>query len=180
MVKLSVHEDGTDLPKFPDSYSPVSISESFSIGNTVMTVSASGTNTKYEIVSGNENDIFDIAAGGRVTVKKKVDHETKQSHNLIIRATVPSIPEKYSEKMFTVNVVDVNDNAPVFIVENSTAVQTVYVDRFSPDGTIIAKVQNLNKFLMYLSGSFFMFVGVNIILHSIVIQKLLEKFQREE
>ena len=73
-------------------------------------------------------------------MKNNLDYESAQSHEIMVRAVVGRSPPSYAEQLFTVNVVGVNDNAPVFAVEDTSAEMLMFVDRYSPKGSVAAKV----------------------------------------
>ena len=59
----------------------------------------------------------------------------------MVRAQLGTSPPGYAEQEYTVKVLDVNDNTPVFAVEDPTQEMEIFVDRYSPQGTIVAKVR---------------------------------------
>ena len=81
----------------------------------------SGGKIIYTIERGNEDELFSIDhSGGVVYVTSSLDYETKQFHQLTLRAT-DSQGGGYSEAVLLVSVEDVNDCAPVFSQETYTA-----------------------------------------------------------
>lgn len=52
-----------------------------------------------------------------ITVQGDIDHETRKSYTLVIRAFDNGNPSLFSEKEFLVNVTDLDDNIPVFTAE---------------------------------------------------------------
>ena len=110
--------------------------------NTVLENSANGTTVGITASSSDPNGpapVFSLtdSAGGRFAINSSsgvvtvangslLDFETAHSHNITVRATVGALS---SSQTFTINVGDVNDNAPVFtssatpsVAENTTAV----------------------------------------------------------
>eukprot|EP00795_Rhopilema_esculentum_P000945 gene945-10708_t len=77
----------------------------------------SGRNGEIETISisaGNEEGVFDMHLGILV-LKKNLDYEQKRVYKLELKAKDGGTPPKYTTTRFTVNVVDVNDNPPVFV-----------------------------------------------------------------
>ena len=140
-VRVSVHNDGAIIQTFTDTADTTKVSESLTVGNNVFKSIASGQNVIYAIVGGNFGGVFQIrTSDGQVSVKKSLDFETKSFYTVIVRATVPSLPAQYAEKTYTVTIEDENDNSPVFAVADTTKTQEVFVDKFSPEGTVVTRV----------------------------------------
>ena len=72
----------------------------------------------YAIKNGNGNNLFNIhPSTGKVTLVGRLDYETATTHILTITATDMSPRDagrKSAEEIFTIHVLDVNDNYPVF------------------------------------------------------------------
>lgn len=73
----------------------------------------------YEIVSGNDDDVFEITQpGNSLVVVKSLDREKVESYNLRLVLTERGIPARKDDNATAVNVYisvdDANDNAPVF------------------------------------------------------------------
>lgn len=80
-------------------------------------------NSIYKIVSGNDNDTFDIIQPQNTLVLvKKLDREAIQSYNLRLNLNEAEMPNQMDDNATTVNVFvavdDANDNAPMFQTEN--------------------------------------------------------------
>lgn len=80
-------------------------------------------NSVYQIVSGNDNDAFDIIQPHNTLVLvKALDRETTQSYNLRLALDETDIPNQMDDNTTMINVFvtveDVNDNMPVFQTEN--------------------------------------------------------------
>lgn len=80
-------------------------------------------------------------------MKNALDYETVQIYKLVVRATIPSVPPRFVEKTFDVNVVDVNDHSPVFAVDNPDEEMKLFIDQYSPKGTIVGKVWVIKGFI---------------------------------
>lgn len=80
-------------------------------------------NAVYKIVSGNDNDTFDIIQPHNALVLvKHLDRETIQSYNLRLALNEIEIPNQMDDNATIVNVFvavdDANDNAPIFQTED--------------------------------------------------------------
>ena len=139
-ITISVHTEDTILPVFSNTVPYTTVSESLSVGGDVLTVVVTGNNIKYEIVGGNDGNVFRISSAGQITLRSKLDYELKQSYDILVRAIEPSMPKRYAIFRYIVKVLDVNDNAPIFAVEDPSLPVKVFIDQFSPAGTVISKV----------------------------------------
>ncbi|XP_046512183.1 protocadherin Fat 4 isoform X3 [Equus quagga] len=121
-VQIIVTEENYHTPEFSQSHMSATIPESHSIGATVRTVSARDRDAamngliRYSISSGNEEGIFAInSSTGVLTLAKALDYELCQKHEMTISATDGGWVARTGYCSVTVNVVDVNDNSPVFL-----------------------------------------------------------------
>ncbi len=136
---VSVHDGKLETPKF-GTQDTVSVSEDTSLG-TVINAKATitGGTIDYSIVGGNTGSVFNIDANGVITQNQKLDYETKTEYKVIVRATKKgSSPPVVTEKVFTIKVVDTNDNAPQFNVQGSTIDVTIVSN--GPAGTVASLV----------------------------------------
>ena len=91
----------------------------------------------------NQFPSFSLRRDGQLTLSKPLDHEESPRYDLVVRVVDRAVvPPAYSEKVFRVEIVDLNDNSPVFAVENPENGKRILVDRFSPEGTVIQRVSN--------------------------------------
>lgn len=104
----------------------VVVSESSPIGTSIVAFSAvdrdqgSQGHVQYSIASGNIGNALQIDnTSGIVTTRTKLDRETTSTYSLTIRASDKAVPGKvrFSEVKVVVMVIDVNDNAPVFVTK---------------------------------------------------------------
>lgn len=121
-VQIIVTEENYHTPEFSQSHMSATIPESHSIGAIVRTVSARDRDTamngliKYSISSGNEEGIFAInSSTGVLTLAKALDYELCQKHEMTISATDGGWVARTGYCSVTVDVIDVNDNSPVFL-----------------------------------------------------------------
>uniref|UniRef100_A0A2K5E9P2 FAT atypical cadherin 4 n=1 Tax=Aotus nancymaae TaxID=37293 RepID=A0A2K5E9P2_AOTNA len=124
-VQITVTEENYHTPEFSQSHMSATIPESHSIGSIVRTVSARDRDTamngliKYSISSGNEESIFAInSSTGVLTLAKALDYELCQKHEMTISATDGGWVARTGYCSVTVNVIDVNDNSPVFLSDD--------------------------------------------------------------
>ncbi|XP_030896849.1 protocadherin Fat 4 [Leptonychotes weddellii] len=139
-VQIIVTEENYHTPEFSQSHMSATIPESHSIGAIVRTVSARDRDAAmngligYSISSGNEEGIFAInSSTGILTLAKALDYELCQKHEMTISATDGGWVARTGYCSVTVNVIDVNDNSPVFfpdeyfptVLENAPSGTTV-------------------------------------------------------
>ncbi|XP_055959036.1 protein dachsous isoform X2 [Patella vulgata] len=163
-IEIKVRDDNDEAPLFHASKVTFDVVENSLIRTTVGRVQAhdkdSGENGRvsYYIMSGNVFSLFavDISSGEIYTIRD-IDYEESSSHVLGIKAIDNNIFYPRSNNIsVTINVIDVNDNLPVFekdpiilrtIKENSPIGQVVYtytaVDRDSDlNGTVEYLIQS--------------------------------------
>lgn len=127
-------------PEFQAHASVVDVSEDVAIGSTVIKFSAidkdQGFNgmVLYSIVSGNSGSSFDIdMRTGQLSIGSLLDREKVSNYTLNISVSDCGSPSKTSFTAVHINVLDVNDNSPIFekdvyevnLLENITRGQTV-------------------------------------------------------
>ena len=99
-----------------------SIREDASRGQLVARVSASdmdesrnNRNIVYNIVSGNDNNTFQIASStGEIILLNELDREKQAKYELVTLATDRGSPSKNTTSSVIIEVLDVNDHVPVF------------------------------------------------------------------
>ena len=111
------------------------VAENATNGTTVGTVAATDPENNrltFSITSGNTGNAFAInASSGAITVARTLDHESTPTYTLTVRASDGSLSNTAN---FTVNVTNVNDNAPTI------AAQTLSVAENSAAGTTVGTV----------------------------------------
>uniref|UniRef100_A0A183CZ18 CA domain-containing protein n=1 Tax=Gongylonema pulchrum TaxID=637853 RepID=A0A183CZ18_9BILA len=126
-IRINVLDINDNSPTFPSKYLNVSIVESAVIGSRRRLQSASdpdfaenGTIASY-VIEGDENTFTLIrssnSTGGDVLLLEllsKLDRETKDLYILNISAYDGGSPPRYGYCTVYVNVLDANDNAPIF------------------------------------------------------------------
>ncbi|XP_036985754.2 protocadherin Fat 4 isoform X1 [Artibeus jamaicensis] len=123
-VQIIVTEENYHTPEFSQSHMSATIPESHSVGAVVRTVSARDRDAamngliRYSISSGNEDGLFAInSTTGVLTLAKALDYELCQKHDMTVSATDGGWVARTGYCSVTVNVLDVNDNSPVFLPE---------------------------------------------------------------
>uniref|UniRef100_A0A8C3J6Z4 Cadherin domain-containing protein n=1 Tax=Calidris pygmaea TaxID=425635 RepID=A0A8C3J6Z4_9CHAR len=119
-VTVLIQDVNDNVPKFEQSYYKVSVWEGESPKTDILQVFAtdldSGLNgeTEYSILSGNENATFLIdSARGILATNTVLDHENTSSYRLVVQAADKGNPRLSATSIVRIQVVDVNDNAPV-------------------------------------------------------------------
>ncbi|XP_061899360.1 protocadherin alpha-3-like [Entelurus aequoreus] len=151
---LEVHYVGVEIldvndhsPIFPEKEKTLDISESVLPGARFQLKAARDPDRgdfsvqKYKL---SQNDHFrleikDKGEDGKIpilVVQKALDREARASHALVLTALDGGKPPKSGDMNILVNVLDVNDNAPVF----ATDVYSVMLDENAPIGTTVIQV----------------------------------------
>ncbi|XP_055296378.1 protein dachsous [Sitodiplosis mosellana] len=129
-VRIKVIPNNLVKPHFIQNQYRSTIMESAELGTVLLKLTGadqieldSNQNTVYQIISGNDNDTFDIIQPNNALVLvKQLDRETTQSYNLRLALNDAEIPNQMDDNTTIINVFvsieDANDNAPVFQTEN--------------------------------------------------------------
>uniref|UniRef100_A0A663DYD7 Cadherin domain-containing protein n=1 Tax=Aquila chrysaetos chrysaetos TaxID=223781 RepID=A0A663DYD7_AQUCH len=119
-VTVLIQDVNDNVPKFEQSYYKASVWEGQSPKTDIIQVFAtdldSGLNgdTEYSILSGNENATFLIdSAWGILATNTVLDHENTSSYRLVVQAADKGNPRLSATSIVRIQVLDVNDNAPV-------------------------------------------------------------------
>ncbi|XP_009572552.1 PREDICTED: protocadherin-23, partial [Fulmarus glacialis] len=121
-VTVLIQDVNDNVPKFEQSYYKASVWEGQSPKTDIIQVFAtdldSGLNgeTEYSILSGNENATFLIdSARGILATNTVLDHENTSSFRLVLQAADKGNPRLSATSIVRIQVLDVNDNAPVVL-----------------------------------------------------------------
>ncbi|KAL9962398.1 hypothetical protein ACROYT_G031498 [Oculina patagonica] len=135
-MQIVITDVNDNAPTFQRAFYNVTVRESTFPKTLVATVSATDPDEggngqfRYSIESGDPDDQFAIdASSGVITLRQKLDHETKDFYNITIAARDLGNPALTGYTSLLVTVSDVDDNAPVFhkdeyaasLLENATA-----------------------------------------------------------
>lgn len=89
-----------------------------------------------------ESEYFQINNGtGIVQIKKQIDYEKTKEVNFTVLAFDTGIPQLNTSAFVKVNIVNLNDNEPVFTLKQ----YNVSIDENSPNGTFVVAVRATDK-----------------------------------
>ncbi|XP_033127144.1 protocadherin Fat 4-like [Anneissia japonica] len=146
-VSISIRDVNNHAPVFLSSHFGHSISEAIPVNTRFISVSATdgdeGENGEitYVISDGNIDDKFGIFPDGNVYVKSYLDREQTERYTLTIYAFDGGVPQRSSETTLTVQILDENDNRPLF--ENNTYV--FYLEENLPPGFVLGQVRSKDR-----------------------------------
>ncbi|CAN0129353.1 unnamed protein product [Bubo scandiacus] len=119
-VTVLIQDVNDNTPKFEQSYYKASAWEGQSRKTDIIQVFATDLDselngeTEYSILSGNENATFLIdSARGILATNTVLDHEDTSSYRLVVQAADKGNPRLSATSIVRIQVLDVNDNAPV-------------------------------------------------------------------
>uniref|UniRef100_A0A8C9T5I0 FAT atypical cadherin 3 n=1 Tax=Scleropages formosus TaxID=113540 RepID=A0A8C9T5I0_SCLFO len=114
MVRITVTLSDNSSPKFLQKEYQAEVNENVAVGTSITTVSAVSQSTLiYDIKQGNAERRFRINQyTGVITTQKTLDYESTPSYILIVQAS--NMAGMASNVTINVQVVDENDNPPVF------------------------------------------------------------------
>ncbi|XP_067899138.1 protocadherin Fat 1 [Heterodontus francisci] len=149
-VVINVTDVNDNAPKFSHNVYLAEISEDAPLGELVLKVTAADRDgplnnlIQYSIMNGDSNQHFRInSKNGELLLSQHLDREEIRSYSFVIRATDNGEPALFSDTAVSIQVLDVNDNPPMFfqfnysvvIQENeaigSSVLQLVVIDRDS-------------------------------------------------
>ncbi|XP_006232597.1 protocadherin-23 isoform X2 [Rattus norvegicus] len=141
-VAVSIRDRNDNPPRFAQTVYQASVSEGQFYSAHVIQVSATdldgGLNSQieYSIVSGNQAGAFRIdELSGVIVTNSILDYESTSSYSLIVQATDRGVPRLSDTAMVKIQVIDVNDNAPVFLPS-----EAVEIAENSLPGIIVSRV----------------------------------------
>ncbi|XP_016011118.2 cadherin EGF LAG seven-pass G-type receptor 2 isoform X1 [Rousettus aegyptiacus] len=147
-VFLSVEDDNDNAPQFSEKRYVVQVREDVTPGAPILRVTASdrdkGSNAlvHYSIMSGNARGQFYLdAQTGALDVVSPLDYETTKEYTLRVRAQDGGRPPLSNVSgLVTVQVLDINDNAPIFV---STPFQATVLESV-PLGYLVLHIQAID------------------------------------
>ncbi|XP_054989208.1 protocadherin Fat 3 isoform X2 [Sorex araneus] len=115
IVRISVTMADNAHPKFSQKDYQAEVSENVHFGTSVILISAISQSTLiYEVKDGNTDGAFAINPySGAITTRRALDYEHTPSYQLIVQAT--NMAGMAANATVSIQVVDENDNAPVFL-----------------------------------------------------------------
>ncbi|XP_053285146.1 protocadherin alpha-8-like [Pleuronectes platessa] len=156
---LEVHYVGVEVldindhsPSFPETETTLEISESVLPGVRIQLKASRDSDSGHFTVqqyklTDNDNfrlEVKDKGDDGKIpilVIQKSLDRETAGSHSLLLTALDGGKPPKSGEMNILVNVLDINDNAPVFTKD----VYSVMLNENAPVGTTVIQVNATDK-----------------------------------
>ena len=141
-VEISVLDVNDNPPKFTKSMFSADLRENAPVGTKVMRISAVDRDERdngkvkfhFEKPSSDAFDIDEVS--GDVRTSRALDREAIAQYELIVIASDNGFPENRARAKVIINILDVNDNPPVF--ENDTMIY--YLNENSPYGTKIGDI----------------------------------------
>ncbi|KAG8262824.1 hypothetical protein J6590_045019 [Homalodisca vitripennis] len=123
-VVVRLRDINDNSPRFDKTSSTVSLQEDLEVGTLVDTFLArdpdQGGQGRVTYNIHRESDRrrhFHVSEDGRITVQRPLDRERSAIHKILITASDDGDPLRTVTATLTVNVLDVNDNAPRLLVE---------------------------------------------------------------
>lgn len=145
-VDIILEDVNDNAPVFLSKAYYANISEAAVIGTYVLQVAAKDSDTGnnqevfFQLVEekGKSSDYFTIDRDtGVISLAQVLDHEEIQQHQLRVRAVDGGVPALSSDVIVTIDVTDLNDNAPVF----TEPTYSTTVSELAPRGYFITQVQ---------------------------------------
>ncbi|KAK6740380.1 hypothetical protein RB195_008692 [Necator americanus] len=118
---LLIDDENDNIPEFEHKTYSVEIGEDMAIGAEILRLKWSDADFNnafhLSIVKGNEFGQFDVDHEGRITIVSPLDREQLSVHRLVVRLSDGAAPYPHhtTDCTVTVTLLDVNDNAPVFV-----------------------------------------------------------------
>ncbi|XP_065131252.1 protocadherin alpha-C2-like isoform X1 [Paramisgurnus dabryanus] len=151
-IELEIIDINDNAPSFRRDTMHLDISEATAVGERFSLTNAvdpdTGSNSVKTYYLG-ENDHFSIEIQtGRdgskfadLILKKALDREEQDSHNLILTAVDGGVPARSGTASIIVRVLDTNDNAPLFDKDS----YTINLTENSPLGSLVVKLNATDK-----------------------------------
>ena len=136
VITIDDVNDGT--PIFTNLPNSVDIDEDVFGGTEIFLLQASDTDLTtnaeviFQIIGGNTNAVFNLeSVTGQITTVKPLDFNTLELYTLSIRVTDNGSPFLFSGSTLSINIIDVNNNAPVFMPPYEASVlESVSINTF--------------------------------------------------
>lgn len=145
-VDIILEDVNDNTPVFLSKAYYANISEASVIGTSLLQVDAKDADTGnnqevfFQLVEekGKSSDYFTINRDtGIISTAQVLDHEEIQQHKLRVRVVDGGVPALSSDVIVTIDVTDLNDNAPIFTEHTYKAT----VSELAPRGHFITQVQ---------------------------------------
>ncbi|KAH9519845.1 hypothetical protein Btru_071059 [Bulinus truncatus] len=189
-LNILVLDYNDNAPEFAlDTLSSISVIETTSIGEVLVIFSGTdrdmgpSATLRYDIVSGNYDDALLLGMhSGKLTLVRSLDYESNNhgDHSLNITLSDMGFPSLSVARMFVVNVLDANDNAPIF----KDGFTQFYFNETIPVGTRIAAVSAVDadsgdygrvQYSLYKQNPSGYYFGINAVTGEITLSKPLDR-----
>ncbi|KAH8379347.1 hypothetical protein KR009_004338 [Drosophila setifemur] len=124
-VNVSILDINDNSPRFQQNMYRINVIEDVSVGSKILDVNATDEDSdvnglvNYNIERGDNIGQFLIdRKNGTISVSRPLDRETISSYSLEIQACDQGIPPRCNSVPVNVNILDTNDNAPLFSSSN--------------------------------------------------------------
>lgn len=153
-VEVHIEDVNNHAPQFTRALYSLSVSESASVGESILAFSATdydwtceNTYVEYSIIDGNAENLFAVETSvvesetsyklvGNLVLSNALDKETTASHRLVLLASDRGKPSLNSTATVLISVLDVNDNPPEF----SSSEYHVLIKESLPVGSRVTEV----------------------------------------
>ncbi|XP_069045127.1 cadherin-23 [Lepisosteus oculatus] len=153
VVSITILDENDNSPEFDiTSDSSVDVPENTPRGRRVAVVLGrdrdAGKNglVNFTLVAGNIREVFEIHTTnntyGEVFVVSPLDRETIDRYLLVVRAVDNGSPPRHTDRALTINILDVNDNAPII---QSSRGYNVSISENVGGGTAVMRVQATDR-----------------------------------
>lgn len=145
-IVINLIDVNNNIPTFTLDRYVVNVTENSTIGTTLITIQAidaDATNNTltYDIVN-NDNSSSFVMFGRDVRLAGELDYETQKVFSFLVEATDSATNQLYGRSLVVVNVLDVNDQNPVFILPTP---YNVYISEDHPINTFVIDVSAADR-----------------------------------
>ncbi|XP_031434142.1 protocadherin-8-like [Clupea harengus] len=154
-VKIKVLDINDNTPAFEDSFIKIVLSEDARVGLFLLHLRASDPDEGQngEVVYGFEENtpleikqIFNIDPHmGRLTLAREVDYENREFYELKIIAYDMGVNSAPAQCTVRVDILDVNDNAPVIIIKPQDSDSVTHITESAPVNSCVAFVSTMDR-----------------------------------
>ena len=138
VVRITITDINDNPPVFDEDFTMADVMENASIGYLILTVSAVdvdvGNNATIQYSLSSDETTFAInQLTGVLTLQELLDYESISQYNVTVMATDSGSPQMNSTLSVTINVIDVDDTDPVFLLSE-------YVFNISENASVPSEV----------------------------------------
>ncbi|XP_016955474.1 fat-like cadherin-related tumor suppressor homolog isoform X1 [Drosophila biarmipes] len=128
-VNVSILDINDNSPKFLQNLYRINVNEDIFVGSKILDIKATDEDSDinglvtYNIEKGDNIGQFSIdQTNGTISVSRPLDRETISHYNLEIQACDQGVPQRCNSVPVNINILDTNDNAPIFSSANYSVV----------------------------------------------------------